>query len=267
MNSTNIRIKIDTGTIPVLVKNKKVLKLYCFFLTLKTLDTKSSGYVDYKRDLKELCNIMNISERTFYTRLNGCIYHDILIRYNDGVRLASFGKVADFFKLTHSGKFIEIDANETRLEDQLRAKAIELNLIAQTHQVHKKIKENYTTEKHTPEQIRLHLLGLITAAFITGTSLTNISCTINPDVTLGQFGTAKMFGCTSQSSGHYWQSKLIKSKLLDVENRTVISESNAINKTRLQGKIFWNPHIKKKCLQLRNLYKPFPFAEIAEIQY
>ena len=139
--ATNIKIKIDTGTIPVLVANSKVLKLYSFYLVLKAYDTQKSGSVDYLSNIKELCTIMQISERTFYNRLNCCMWIDIIYKKDNKIKLASFGKVADHFGLNHSREFIEVGPGDEAIEYTIRSKAIQLNLLDQRKAVIKKIEK------------------------------------------------------------------------------------------------------------------------------
>ena len=256
MNSkaTKITIKIDTGTIPVLVANKKVLKLYSFYLVLKAYDTQKSGSVDYISNIKELCTLMQISERTFYNRLNACIFIDIIYRKDNLIKLASFGKVADHFGLNHSREFIEVDPSDDAIEYMIRSKAIQLNLLDQRSAVIKKL-EKYKDHKFNPDQYRLKLCALLIASFITGSPAPEMPANLNPDITISTSYTAKMFGCKSQSSGHYWQQTLIKRGCLEVEARTIESVAR-ITKTKLIGKISWNEKRKSKFLTLRNLVKP-----------
>lgn len=252
----NIQIKIDTGVISTLISNKKVLKLYCFFVTLKAINTSKSGLFDYKSNIKEICELMNISQRTFYIRLNACIYHELIKRNDQGlIYLTSYVKASDIFTLNHNKEYIYIDPSDHRLEDQLRAKAIELNIASQLQMVHKKIKESFNTKSSTPEQIRLKLCALLIAGFITGDPLPNLPTNLNPDVTLSQKHTATLYGCKNQSSGYYWQKKLVSISLLEMESRNI--ESKVYSSTsRLIGKINFNPKTKTKFMQLRNLLKP-----------
>lgn len=256
MNSlaTKIKIKIDTGTIPVLVANSKVLKLYTFYLVLKAFDTQKSGSVDYLSNIKELCKIMQISQRTFYNRLNACLFIDIIYRQDDIIKLASFGKVADHFGLNHSREFIEVDPGDEAIEYMIRSKAIQLNILDQRKAVFKKL-ESYKDKNYNPEQLRLKLCALLIASFVSGTAAPQMPSNLNPDITLSTTYTAKLFGCKSQSSGHYWQQTLINRGCLEVEPRTIESEARTAE-TKLIGKISWNEKRKTKFLTLRNLLKP-----------
>lgn len=253
--STNIKIKIDTGTIPVLVENKKVLKLYSFYLVLKAYDQNNSGTIDYLSNIKELCSIMNISQRTFYNRLNACLLIDIIYRKNDTIKLVSYHKAANYFNLNHSGNLIEIDPTDQAIEYKIRTKAIELNLIDQRKVVHKKITENYKGLLMNPEQIRLQLCSLLIAAFVTGTPEPFLPSNLNPDITVSTKQTSKMFGCKNQSSGVYWQKTLLKRGCLEMEQRKITSEART-NKTKLIGFLSWNPKTKSKFLNLRNIINP-----------
>lgn len=256
MNDTNLKIKIDIGTIPILVQNKKVLKLYAFYCTLKAFDRNNSGSLNYVDNLKELCSLMNISQRTFYVRLNACIYHNLIARgVNHNIKLLGYFNAAEVLQLNYEKKYVEIECNELRLEDQIRAEAIKLNLNIQTARVHKKIKESYNTKNHTPEQIRLKLCSLLIAAFVNGSPVPNIPLNLNPDITISQNYTSSLFGCKHQTSGYYWQQTLNKKGLLNVEARKVESECYS-NSTKLIGVIGFNPKKRCKFLTLRNLLKP-----------
>lgn len=252
---TNIKIKIDTGTIPVLVENKKVLKLYSFYLVLKAFDTLKSGSIDYLSNIKKLCEIMNISQRTFYTRLNACLYIGIIYRKDNLIRLASFGKVADHFGLNHSREFIEMEVSDEAIEYTIRNKAIQLNLNTQRQAVYKKLRENYKDKSFIPEQLRLQLCALLVAAFITGSAEPELPSNLNPDIAISTSYTAKIFGCKSQTSGCYWQKVLIKKGYLEMEPRKIESEART-QKSKLIGKLSWNGKTKSKFLNLRNLLKP-----------
>lgn len=252
--ATNIKIKIDTGTIPVLVASSKVLKLYSFYLVLKAYDTEKSGSIDYLSNIKELCAIMQISERTFYNRLSACLYNDIIYRSGTKIKLVSFGKVADIFGLNHSKEFIEVDPGDEAIEYTIRAKAIQLNLVDQRKAVIKKL-ENYKPKNFSPDQLRLQLCALLIASFVTGSPAPEMPVNLNPDITLSTKFTAKLFGCKSQSSGHYWQQNLVNRGCLEVEARTIESAVRS-NETKLIGKISWNEKRKTKFITLRNLLKP-----------
>lgn len=255
MNDTNIKIKIDTGTIPILVKHKKILKLYCFYLTLKCFDKTSSGYLDYNLHKKELLKVLNMSEKTFYNRLNNCLKINVLEIHTKGVKLPSFNKVANIFNLNQKKEFIEIEPNEIALEYLLRAKAIELNLIHQTNTVNEKIKKHFEIKEYPPEQMRLNFLNTLIACFVLGNAIShNLPININPDIAISQKNTSLMFGCINQSSGCYWQKKLSKFNLLEMENRTIESKQYC-NESRLIGKISFNKKTKTKFMQLRNLIK------------
>jgi len=252
---TNIKIKIDTGTIPLLVNNKKVLKLYSFYLVLKAFDQRNSGSVDYLHNIKLLCKLMNISQRTFYNRLNACFLIDIIYRQGDLIKLVSYNKAANYFNLNHSGQLIEIDCNDQAIEYKIRSKAIELNLIDQKKIVHKKITENYKDLLLNPEQIRLQLCALLVAAFVTGTPESFVPSNLNPDVTISTRYLSKLYGCKNQSSGVYWQKQLIKRGCLTMEPRKITSDAR-INVSKLIGKISWNPKTKEKFITLRNILNP-----------
>ena len=255
MNDTNIKIKIDIGTIPILVKHKKILKLYCFYLTLKCFDKTNSGYLDYNLHKKELLKVLNMSEKTFYNRLNNCLKINVLESHTKGVKLPSFNRVADIFNLNHKKEFIEIEPNEIALEYSLRAKAIQLNLINQNIVVNEKIKKHFKIKDYPPEQIRLNLLNTLIKCFIFGTINNHVlPSNINPDITISQKNTSLMFGCVNQSSGCYWQKKLSKFNLLEMENRTIESKKYC-NETRLIGKVSFNKKTNSKFMQLRNLIK------------
>lgn len=199
---------------------------------------------------------MNISQRTFYIRLNACIYHNLIARDPSGnIKLLSYINAAEVLQLNYLKKFVAIECNDTRLEDQIRAEAIKLNLNVQTEQVHKKIKESYSTKNYNPEQIRLKLCALLLAAFVNGTGAPEMPSNLNPDVTISQSYTSTMFGCKNQTSGYYWQKTLFQKRLLKVEPRSIESDCYT-NKTKLIGVINYNPKKKCKFLTLRNLLSP-----------
>lgn len=255
MNDTNIKIKIDTGAIPILIRNKKVLKIYSFYLTLKCFDKTNSGYIDYNLHKKELLKVLNMSEKTFYNRLNNCLEINVLEAHKKGVKLPSFGRVANIFNLNCKKEFIEIEPNEIALEHLIRAKAIELNLIKQNTIVNEKIKKHFKIKDYPQEQIRLKLLSTLIICFIGAKGHSHeMPININPDVTISQKNTSKMFGCVNQSSGCYWQKRLSKLNLLKMENRTIESK-NYCGQTRLIGKISFNKKTNSKFIQLRNLIK------------
>ena len=255
MTGTKIKIKIDTGTIPVLVANKNGLKWYSFYVVLKAYDVQKSGSVDYISNIKELCEIMQISQRTFYNRLNAWLGIDIIYRKDNLIRLASFGKVADHFGLNHSREFIEMDPGDEAIEYAIRSKAIQLNLCSQREAVYKKLRENYKDKSFAPEQLRLQLCALLIAAFVTGSAEPELPSNFNPDITISTSYTADLFGCKSQSSGCYWQKVLMKRGYLEMETRTIESKART-EKSKLIGKLSWNAKNKSKFLSLRNLLKP-----------
>lgn len=265
MQKFKINIDLVCNTIAN-AKQRKAVVLY-YLIKQKALSGCLSDFT-----LRSFAREVKISESTLrphyqYLLATGAIYFKYKRVNNDAQHLyhVSQERFANMLDVAPGEKEIYIRCDEKNLETHFRVLVNKNILHQQRQEVHAKLiaATNESLNFDECEKLRKILLKKLCECW-----QNNTSCTmpINPDISISQKHTAMLFGCTSTSTGHYWQQKFKLLNLANVEAR-ILQSSIYTNTTclapepaekifaptsQLFGKIFWSRKIRNKCLQLRN---------------
>lgn len=250
-----VKIRVLQGLAGCIVGDRAYRKSIPVFIRLKYLYQTGSIF-DYTKRMEFLAQLCGISERSLYTRLNE-LKKLKLITINHSSKTLNFVKWETLYDLL--GLHESAGYNYIRVPDGIPVELLFRRLaIFELHQVqnqaiYRKLKRrDRGSEVSIPfeERKKLEIDRLLWHFKMNVPLPEDEDVPINTDTHVSLRRIADLFGLKSQTSGIYWQRRLVKYSLIRVENRLVVSLKRC--RQSILGHVFYSRKTKETLLQLPN---------------